>query len=116
MSNIKLKLTKSVVPIKLANANFAYVASPGTTPTIVTKAISDLSKYSNTEMMLANDATTYANVITFVQNNYTNTSSLMLSTLNDVDTTQKSNNSTLVYSSGQDKYIIKQLDLDGGNF
>lgn len=130
MSTIKLKLTKSVAPIKLANANFAYVASPTSTPTLIASSISDFSKYSNTELMLANDATTYANAVAYVDSksyvntsqlnanlaNYTNTSSLVMGTLNDVDTTQKSNNATLVYSSGQDKYIVKQLDLDGGNF
>ena len=130
MSTIKLKLTRSVAPIKLANANFAYVASPASNPVIVNSGLGALERYSNTTQMLANDATTYANAVAYVDSksyvntsqlaanlaNYTNTSSLVMSTLNDVDTTQKSNNATLVYSSGQDKYIVKQLDLDGGNF
>lgn len=80
--------------------------------------------------MLANDATTFANAVNYVDSksfvntaqlsanlsNFTNTSSLFLTTLNDVDDTLKSNNATLVYSSGEDKYFVKQIDLDGGNF
>lgn len=129
MSSIKLKLTKSVAPIKLANANFAYVSKPGSVPTITSASIS-LQQYSNTQQMLANDATTFANAVNYVDSksfvntaqlsanlsNFTNTSSLFLTTLNDVDDTLKSNNATLVYSSGEDKYFVKQIDLDGGNF
>lgn len=36
--------------------------------------------------------------------------------LTDVDATSESNNSTLVYDETTDKYVVKQLDLDGGNF
>ena len=128
--SIKLKLTRQVVPIKLANANFAYVASPASTPTIVTKAISDLSSYSNTEAMLGNVATAYTNAVNYVagQNfvnssqlsanlaNYTNTSSFVMTSLNDVDDSSLSNNATLVYNTDNNKYTVKQLDLDGGNF
>lgn len=130
MSTIKFKLTKNVIPIKLANANFAYVSAPGSTPTIATKAVNDLSSYSNTEAMLNNVATAYANSINYVDSksfvnsallsanlaNYTNSSSLELDSLNNVDSTQATNNSVLVYDSVQDKYVIKQIDLDGGNF
>jgi hypothetical protein len=130
MSVIKLKLTKSVAPIRLANANFAYISAPGTKPTISTKAVSDLASYSNTALMLANDATTYANAVNYVDSqgfvntaqlqanlaNYTNSSSLTVSSLTDVDATQVSNNATLVYSTDNNKYTVKQLDLDGGNF
>ena len=129
MSTIKLKLTKSVAPIKLANANFAYVASPGSRPAITSTGIT-FQQYSNTTQMLANDATTYANAVAYVDSksfvnssqlsanlaNYTNSSSLVMTSLTDVDDSLKSNNATLVYSSGSDKYIVKQLDLDGGNF
>lgn len=129
MSSIKFKLTKSVAPIKLANANFAFVSKPGSVPTITSTSIS-LQQYSNTQQMLANDATTYANAVNYVDSksfvntsqlsanlsNFTNTSSLFLTTLNNVDDTAKSNNATLVYSSGEDKYFVKQIDLDGGNF
>lgn len=127
---IRLKLTKSVAPIKLANANFAYVASPASVPTIITSAITDLSRYSNTEAMLANDATTYANAVNYVNGrgfvntaqlqanlaNYTPSANLQLSSLTDVVAVSPANNATLVYSSANNKYIVKQLDLDGGNF
>lgn len=127
---IKLKLTKSVAPIKLANANFAYVASPSSRPTITTRAISNITEYSNTTQMLANDATTYANAVNYVNSrgfvntsqlsanlaNYTPSANLQLSTLTDIVAVSPSNNATLVYSSANNKYVVKQLDLDGGNF
>lgn len=112
---IKLKLTKSVAPIKLANANFAYVAAPASTPVIVSR-VGDFDRYSNTAQMLANDATTYANAINYITNNYTPSANLQLSSLTDVVAVSPSNNATLVYSSANNKYVVKQLDLDGGNF
>lgn len=75
-----------------------------------------LSNYSNTQLMLANDATTYANAVAFVVNNYVNASSMRVSSLVDVDATSLSNNSTLVYSTANNKYIVRQMDLDGGTF
>lgn len=39
-----------------------------------------------------------------------------LDNLTDVDATSESNNATLVYDEITDKYVVKQLDLDGGNF
>ena len=117
-NSIKIKVTNNRGPIKLANANFAYVAAPASKPTIVTNAI-DLGSYSNTAQMLGNVATAYANSVTYTDNRltaYTNSASLTLSSLNDVVTTGASNNATLVYSSANNKYIVKQLDLDGGNF
>jgi hypothetical protein len=113
---IKLKLIK--------NQNAAYVASPKSQPTIVTAAISDLSGYSNTQSMLANDATTYANTINYVSNqNFVNSSQLSanlsvltVSGLSDVVPTLLSNGSTLVYSTANNKYVVKQLDIDGGTF
>jgi hypothetical protein len=39
-----------------------------------------------------------------------------LDSLQDVVATSETNNSTLVYDETTDKYIVKQLDLDGGNF
>ena len=131
MSNsIKIKLTNSRGPIKLANANFAYVASPVSRPTIISSAITDLTNYSNTALMLANDATTYANAVNYVESrnyvntsqlaanlaNFTPTANLRVSSLTDVVATSLSNNATLVYSTANNKYIVKQLDLDGGNF
>jgi len=117
-NSIKIKVTNNRGPIKLANANFAYVAAPATKPTIVT-GIVDLGPYSNTSQMLGNVATAYANSVAYTDNRltaYTNTASLQVSTLNDVVTAGASNNATLVYSSANNKYIVKQLDLDGGNF
>jgi hypothetical protein len=116
MSSIKLVLTKQVAPIRLANANFAYIAAPSIRPSITTSAINNLSVYSNTQAMLGNVATAYSNAINYVETNFANASSIELSSLNDLDDTQKSNNATLVYSSNADKYVVKQLDLDGGNF
>ena len=129
-NTVRIKLTKSVAPIKLANANFAYVSSPGSIPTITTQAIADLSNYSNTAAMLANDATTYSNAVNYVDSrnfvntsqlaanlaNFTPASNLQLVSLTDVVATSPSNNATLVYSSANNKYVVKQLDLDGGNF
>ena len=127
---IKLKLTRQVVPIKLSNANFAYISNPGSVPTVTTKAINDLSAYSNTEAMLANAAAAYANAVNYVDNrgfvnssqlaanltNYTQTNALAISILTDVNDSSLSNNATLVYSADDNKYTVKQLDLDGGNF
>jgi hypothetical protein len=118
-NSIKIKVTNNRGPIKLANANFAYVPAPGSRPTIVTSTISDLSSYSNTEAMLGNVAAAYTNSVAYTDNRltaYVNTASLTLSSLNDVVTAGASNNATLVYSSANNKYIAKQLDLDGGNF
>tara|TARA_E500000318_G_scaffold44109_1_gene41701 strand:+ start:222 stop:479 length:258 start_codon:yes stop_codon:yes gene_type:complete len=42
--------------------------------------------------------------------------STRLDSLQDVVATSETNNSTLVYDETIDKYIVKQLDLDGGNF
>lgn len=123
-------MTRSVAPIRLANANFAYISSPGTRPTIATNGITNLSDYSNTQAMLGNVATAYSNAVNYVDTrgfvntqqlqanlaNYTDSSSLQLSSLNDLDVSQASNNATLVYDTDDNKYIVKQLDLDGGNF
>jgi hypothetical protein len=129
-NSIKIKLTNSRGSIKLANANFAYVAAPGSRPTIITSTIANFNNYSNTELMLANDATTYANAVNYVEGksyvntsqlaanlaNFTPATNLQVSSLTDVVATSPSNNATLVYSSANNKYIVKQLDLDGGNF
>ena len=122
-SNGALQPSKTFAPIrggtpsiKLTGASGAYVSYPTNVPTL-TSSIADLSKYSNTEQMLANDASTYANAIAFVQNSYINASSLKLSSLTDVNVVEPiANNSTLVYDTSDNKYTVKQLDLDGGNF
>lgn len=112
---IKLKLTKSVAPIKLANTNFAYVASPASIPVLSTTGVT-LSQYSNTQAMLGNVATAYTNAISYVNANYVNASSLQMSSLTDVDASVTSNNATLVYNTDSNKYVVKQLGLDGGDF
>lgn len=39
-----------------------------------------------------------------------------LDKLQDVDASTETENATLVYDSTTDKYVVKQLDVDGGNF
>lgn len=95
-----------------ANA-IAYIGNNAVTNAMLQ---ANLANYSNTALMLANDATTYSNVVTFVTNNYINASSLTVASLTDVDATTLSNNSTLVYNTANNKYIVRQMDLDGGIF
>lgn len=126
MSNsIKLKLVKNPNAIKLTNVNFAYVASPKSQPTLISSALVDLAPYSNTGQMLANDATTYANAVNYVNSrNFVNTAqlsanlaNLTLSSLSDVLVTLPiTDDSTLVYNTTNNKYEVKQLDVDGGTF
>lgn len=123
-SNGVLQQSKTFVPtrsgqptIKVTAANGAYVPYPVSVPTIQSQTVSSLTQYSNTTQMLANDATTYANAIAFVQNNYINSSSLTLSSLTDVVITEPlANNSTLVYNTANNKYVVKELGVDGGTF
>jgi hypothetical protein len=98
--------------------SYQQIIIPGqsTTPTLTNQAISDLSNYSNTEVVLGFVNTAYSNSIAFVEANYTNSASLQLSSLNDVSANTRANNDTLVFDTMQNKYISKQLDLDGGNF
>lgn len=103
--------------IKLTGSNGSFISYPANIPTVTTAAINDLSNYSNTVTVLAFDAVTYANTINFVTNNYTNTGSLEVNTLNDIEVPPSvSNNSTLVYDTSTNKYVVKQINLDGGNF
>lgn len=129
---IKLKIVKNPNAIKLANVNFAYVASPKNQPTIVSSigAASSFAPYSNTAQMLANDATTYANAVNFASQAaaaayanaiaYTSNqvSNVSVASLSDVvlSTVPPANNSTLVYNSANNKYVVRQIDVDGGKF
>jgi hypothetical protein len=124
-ANGSLLGSRTFVPTTSANKQTIVLAGSGgrlspiptSVPTIST--LPNLSQYSNTEAMLANDATTYANAVNFVLTelqNYTPTANLTVATLNDVDDTTKSNNATLVFNTNNNKYTVKQLDLDGGNF
>lgn len=105
------------INIKLKNINGSLVSYSTNVPTVSTSAINDLSQYSNTATVLAYDATTYANAVAYIIANYTSTNSLQLNTLNDIDAPPTiSNNSTLVYDTTTNKYIVKQVDLNGGSF
>jgi len=122
--NGSLVANRSYVPIKsglqtikLTGSNGSLVSYPTNVPTVATSAINDLSQYSNTATVLAYDATTYANAVAYVIANYTSTNSLQLNTLNDIDAPPTiSNNSTLVYDTTTNKYVVKQVDLNGGTF
>ncbi|CAB4140740.1 hypothetical protein UFOVP395_75 [uncultured Caudovirales phage] len=101
--------------LKVVNQNGSLLQAPATVPVVATAAISDLALYSNTQLMLANDATTYANAVAYAANAVAN---ITVATISDVtlSTVPPANNSTLVYSSANNKYVVKQLDLDGGSF
>lgn len=123
-SNGVLQQSKTFTPtrsgqpvIKVTSSNGAFVAYPTSVLTLQSQSVTSLTQYSNTAQMLANDATTYANAIAFVQNNYINSSSLTVSSLTDVVATMPlANNSTLVYNSANNKYVVKELGVDGGTF
>lgn len=122
--NGSLVANRSYVPIKsglqtikLTGSNGSLVSYPTNVPTVSTTAINDLSQYPNTATVLAYDATTYANAVAYVIANYTSTNSLQLNTLNDINVPPTiSNNSTLVYDTTTNKYVVKQVDLNGGTF
>jgi hypothetical protein len=59
---------------------------------------------------------TTSNPVTLKNEISLSSSSTRLDNLQDVVATSETNNSTLVYDETTDKYIVKQLDLDGGNF
>lgn len=122
MSSIKLKLT---------NSGGVFIPTPATVPTITTAAIGDLSGYSNTSSMLANVATAYSNAVNYVDNQgfangamlaanlalYVKKDELTLASITDVQVAgTPPNNSTLVYDSATNKYVVKQLELNGGDF
>ena len=61
--------------------------------------------------------TTTSNPVTLKNETSLSSSAITrLDSLQDVVATSETNNSTLVYDETIDKYIVKQLDLDGGNF
>ena len=61
--------------------------------------------------------TTTSNPVTLKNETSLSSSAITrLDSLQDVVATSETNNSTLVYDETTDKYIVKQLDLDGGNF
>lgn len=135
-SNGVLQQSKTFVPtrsgsakIKVTGSNGAYVPYPSSVPS-VSATLSSLVAYSNTAQMLANDATTYANATNYAAlvaaNAYANAvayaanaaANVAVDSLTDVvlETSPPANNSTLVYSSANNKYVVRQMDLDGGSF
>jgi len=60
--------------------------------------------------------TTTPNPVTLKNETSFSSAITRLDSLQDVVATSETNNSTLVYDETTDKYIVKQLDLDGGNF
>ena len=92
---------------------------PASVPVVTAAAISDLSKFSNTTTMLANDATTYANAVAYAANLVANSiANIAVASISDVQLSQNppANNSTLVFNTTNNKYVVKQMDLDGGSF
>lgn len=134
MSFIVKSVGNKVYKVKVVNQSGALGAAPASPPVLTTTSILNLTSYSNTAQMLANDATTYANAVNFAAlaaaNAYANAvayatnaaasaaANVAIADLTDVvlQTAPPDNNSTLVYSSANNKYVVKQLDLDGGNF
>lgn len=104
------------INVKLKRLEGSLLSYPTGVPSISTSAV-NLTNFPDTNTVLAYDAVTYANAVGFVTNNYTNTTSLQVNTLNDINAPPTiANNSTLVYDTTTNKYIVKQIDLDGGNF
>jgi len=124
MAYVVKSVTNNQYKVTVVNQNGALLASPVAAPTVTTSAISDLSVFATTAAMLANDATTYANAVSYVDGkSFVNTSQLSanisnleVASLSDVLVSSLANNATLVYQSSNDKYVVKQLDLDGGSF
>lgn len=104
--------------LKVTNLDAAILSNQQNAPTIQSGLL-DLSSYlvgySNTAQMLANDYSTYINSI-----NYANAAiaNVYVANLADVSLSSNppSNNSTLVYNTSNNKYIVQQMNLDGGNF
>jgi len=119
MSFIVKSATRNQFTVKVVNQNGSLLQAPASVPIVTTSAIADTSKFATTAAMLANDATTYANSIAFTTNLVANNiSNLTIAAISDVTLTQTPppNNSTLIFNTTNNKYIVKQMDLDGGTF
>jgi hypothetical protein len=119
MSFIVKSITNNQYKVKVVNQNGSLLTTPSSVPVVITAAISNLSKYSNSAVMLANDATTYANSVAYASNLVANSiANLTIATISDVQLSQNppANNSTLIFNTTNNKYIVKQMDLDGGSF
>lgn len=114
MSFVVKTVSNSQYKIKVVNQSGALLAAPASVPVLISSAISDLGNYSNTAVMLANDATTYANSVAYTNGKVAN---VTVGAISDITVTgTPANNSTLVYDTATNKYVVKQIDLDGGNF
>jgi hypothetical protein len=115
MSFVVKSVTNNQYKVKVVNQNGSLLTIPASVPVVTTAAISNIDKYSNTATMLANDATTYANAIAYASNLV---SSVTVASITDVQLSQvpPANNSTLVYNTANNKYVVRQMDLDGGIF
>lgn len=104
------------VIVKVVNG---VLLTQNTSVVTIPSGINDVTKYlvaySNTALMLANDATTYANSVNYINSKLAN---VHVADLVDVTLSSNppSNNSTLVYNTTNNKYIVQQMNLDGGNF
>lgn len=130
MSYVIKTVTNNQYKLKVVNKNGSLLVAPASIPTVTASGVSTLDNYSNTSAMLANDATTYANAVAYAnsiaQTAYANaiayaanlTANVTIATISDVvlSANPPANNSTLVYNSANNKYVVKQMDLDGGNF
>lgn len=130
MSYTVKSVTNNQYKLKVVNSAGALLVAPATVPTVTASSISDLSAYATTDAMLANSTAAYTNAVAYVDGksfvntsqlssnlaSYTPTSNLQLSTLNDVVANSLSDNATVVYQANNNKYVVKQLDLDGGSF
>jgi len=115
MSFVVKSITTNQYKVKVVNQNGSLLTMPASVPVVTAAAISDLTKFSNTAAMLANDATTYANAIAYASNLVSN---VTVASITDVQLSQvpPENNSTLVYNTTNNKYVVRQMDLDGGIF
>lgn len=104
----------STPAIKVVSKNGVILTSPVNVPTVQAQSISNLDNYSTTSQMLANDATTYANAVAYINNAISN---VYVASLKDVVVPPNpANNSTLVYNTANNKYTVQEMSLDGGNF
>lgn len=115
MTYVVKSVTNNLYKLKVVNQNGALLVAPATVPTVTATGVTILDNYSNTAMMLANDATTYANSVAYADSAISN---LTVASISDVTLSSNppANNSTLVYNSANNKYVVRQMDLDGGSF
>jgi hypothetical protein len=103
----------------ILNKNASILTNQKNVPTIPSQMTGKefLNGYSNTAQMLANDATTYANSVNYTNQMIANIH-LSVSQLSDVllPIDPPANNSTLVYDTTNNKYVVEQMNVDGGTF